>query len=512
MKTETLIIGAGFGGLGAAIRLQQAGLSDFVILERAAEVGGTWRDNQYPGAACDIPSNLYSFSFAPNPDWSRTYSGSAEILAYVKQLMRDHGVQSKVRLNQCVKHMRFHVAEGEWEVHTQAGDVFRARSVIAAAGGLVDPGYPAIEGIESFAGKRIHSARWDHSYDFTGKRVAVIGTGASAVQIIPELVKQAAHVKVYQRTPGWVLPRANYRVPARAQALFRRVPATQEALRQALFWGHESMALSIIWTSPLTHLTERVARMHLELQVKDPWLRRQLTPNYRIGCKRVLLSNDYYPALQSPNCKLITWPIVSLSERGVRTAEGVEHLADCVVFATGFEVRKTSTAFPVMGLDGRVLGDEWRAGAQAYKSMNVSGYPNLHFILGPNSGPGHNSALVYMESQIDYAVQGVRAVRDGGLRTLDVKPDVQRRYNEQLQERLSKTNWSSGCKSWYLTDSGYNATMYPGFATQYANELRHLDLADYRTQLRAAGERAPTAGAHRAKAILQGPRKNQTAC
>jgi cation diffusion facilitator CzcD-associated flavoprotein CzcO len=252
--------------------------------------------------------------------------------------------------------------------------------------------------------------------------------------------------------------------------------------------------------------------MHLELQVKDPWLRRQLTPNYRIGCKRVLLSNDYYPALQSPNCKLITWPIVSLSERGVRTAEGVEHLADCVVFATGFEVRKTSTAFPVMGLDGRVLGDEWRAGAQAYKSMNVSGYPNLHFILGPNSGPGHNSALVYMESQIDYAVQGVRAVRDGGLRTLDVKPDVQRRYNEQLQERLSKTNWSSGCKSWYLTDSGYNATMYPGFATQYANELRHLDLADYRTQPRAAGERAPTAGAHRAKAILQGPRKNQTAC
>ncbi|MCB9659555.1 MAG: NAD(P)/FAD-dependent oxidoreductase [Sandaracinaceae bacterium] len=480
-RTETLIIGAGFGGLGTAIQLKRAGLDDFVILERADDVGGTWRDNQYPGAACDVPSNLYSFSFAPNPDWSRTYSGSAEILAYVKRLVADHGLMPKVRLKQRVTSMRFRESEGEWEVRTDAGDTFFARSVVAAAGALVDPGYPAIEGLERFAGHRIHSARWDHGYDFAGKRVAVIGTGASAVQIIPELVKRAEHVKVFQRTPGWVLPRANYRVPERVKALFRRRPSAQQAVRDALFWGHESMALSIIWTSPLTHVTERVARQHLQRQVKDPWLRRQLTPNYRIGCKRVLLSNDYYPALQRPNCKLVTWPIVSLSERGVRTAEGIEHQVDCVVFATGFEVRHTSTAFPVMGLDGRVLGDEWRAGAQAYKSMNVSGYPNLHFILGPNSGPGHNSALVYMESQIAYAVQGVRALRDGGLRWLDVRPEVQRRYNEHLQERLAKTNWNSGCKSWYLTEDGFNATMYPGFATQYANELRTLHLADYRT-------------------------------
>ena len=216
--------------------------------------------------------------------------------------------------------------------------------------------------------------------------------------------------------------------------------------------------------------------------MKDPWLRRQLTPNHRIGCKRILLSNTYYPALQKPNCKLITWPIVKLTERGVLTAEGVEHQADCVVFATGFDVHKASTPFPVIGLDGRVLGDEWKRGAQAYKSMNVSGYPNLHLILGPNSGPGHNSALVYMESQIDFAVQGVRAVTEGNLRILDVRPEVQARYNEELQWRLAKTNWSSGCKSWYLTDDGYNATMYPGFATQYAHELRSLRLEDYRTE------------------------------
>jgi cation diffusion facilitator CzcD-associated flavoprotein CzcO len=481
-----LIIGAGFGGLGAAIRLQQAGRHDFVILERADEVGGTWRDNQYPGAACDIPSNLYSFSFAPNPDWSRTYSGSAEILAYVKRLVRDHNLLPKLRFGQSVSELRFDAAKGEWEVRTEVGDIHFARSVILASGALADPGYPTIEGIDRFAGRRIHSARWDHGYDFAGKRVAVIGTGASAVQIIPELVQVAASVKVFQRTPGWVLPRVDRAAPERARALFRRVPQAQAAVREALFWVHESMALGVIWSSPLTRLTERVAEAHLRRQVGDPWLRRQLTPNHRIGCKRVLLSNTYYPALQRPNCKLITWPIVRLTERGVLTAEGVEHLADCVVFATGFDVRKTSTAFPVIGLDGRVLGDEWKAGARAYKSVNVSGYPNLHFIMGPNSGPGHNSALVYMESQIDFAVQGVRAVAEGGRRMLDVRPEVQQVYNERLQRRLAKTNWNSGCKSWYLTEDGYNATMYPGFATQYARELRRLRLEDYRSPVMPA--------------------------
>jgi cation diffusion facilitator CzcD-associated flavoprotein CzcO len=485
MRVETLIIGAGFGGLGSAIRLQQAGHHDFVILERAQELGGTWRDNQYPGAACDIPSHLYSFSFAPNPEWSRTYSGSAEILSYVQRLVRDYDLLRKVRFGQNVTEIRFHAAEGEWEVRTDAGDVYRARSVISAPGALANPGYPNIEGIDRFAGRRIHSARWDHDYDFAGKRVAVIGTGASAVQIVPEIVKKAAFVKVFQRTPGWVLPRVDRAAPERAKALFRRVPEAQAAVRKALFWVHESMALGVIWSSPLTRLTELVAEAHLRSQVKDSWLRRQLTPNHRIGCKRILLSNTYYPALQQPNCKLITWPIVRLTERGVLTAEGVEHQVDCVVFATGFDVHKTSTPFPVIGLDGRVLGDEWKRGAQAYKSMNVSGYPNLHFILGPNSGPGHNSALVYMESQIDFAVQGVRAVTNGGLRILDVRPEVQQRYNEQLQRRLAKTNWNSGCKSWYLTEDGYNATMYPGFATQYADELRHLRLEDYRTQARS---------------------------
>jgi cation diffusion facilitator CzcD-associated flavoprotein CzcO len=335
-------------------------------------------------------------------------------------------------------------------------------------------------GIEHFTGHKIHSARWDHDYDFSGKRVAVVGTGASAIQIIPELVKQADFVKVFQRTPGWVLPRPDFHTPEWNKQLFRTLPAAQSALRKALFWGHESVALGIIWHSPLTGLVQRIARSHLHQQVRDPWLRRQLTPDFRIGCKRVLISNDYYPALQRENCKLITWPIATLCANGIRTAEGIEHQFDCIVFATGFDVCKSGTPFPVTGVQARQLGEEWARGSQAYKSINVAGYPNLFFTFGPNSGPGHNSALVYMEAQIDYAVQGITTILQQNLKMLDVKADVQQRHNRRIQQRLARTNWNSGCKSWYLTEDGFNSTMYPGFATQYANQMKHLNLADYR--------------------------------
>ncbi len=476
---EVLIIGAGFGGLGVAIRLRQAGISDVVILERADDVGGTWRDNQYPGAACDIPSNLYSYSFAPNPDWSRAYSGSREILGYVHYLVAAYDLLPLIRFKQNVVSLEFQDADNCWQVTTDAGQVYRARSVVMASGGLANPSYPRINGIDSFAGHTIHSARWDHDYNFSGKRVAVIGTGASAVQIIPELVKQAAKVTVFQRTPGWVLPRMDYASPEWSKALFKAVPVTQKALRQALYYGHESMAFSFIWNTPMTAVVERISKAFLRHQVSDPWLRRQLTPDFRIGCKRVLMTSDYYPALQQPNCKLITWPIATISPQGIRTAEGVEHQVDCIVFATGFEVSKAGAPFAIRGSGGRDLNTEWSRGAQAYKSVNVSGYPNLSFILGPNSGPGHNSALVYMESQIGYIVRYIKILREKGLRRLDVKPKVQLSYNQAIQKRLARTNWNSGCKSWYLTEDGYNATMYPGFATQYANQMSHFKLNDY---------------------------------
>jgi cation diffusion facilitator CzcD-associated flavoprotein CzcO len=480
---NTLIIGAGFAGLGSAIRLKQAGLHDFVILERGTQVGGTWRDNNYPGAACDIPSNLYSYSFAQNPNWSRGFSGSPEILEYIHYLVSNFGLSESIRFKQNVEGLVFDETTGLWTINLTDGNYYQARTVIGAQGPLSNFSLPKIAGIENFKGKKIHSANWDHGYDLKGKRIAVIGTGASAIQSIPELVKTADFVKVFQRTPGWVTPRPDYKTPEWNKTIFRKLPAAQTVMRQALYWTHESMALAVIWNSPLTKVAEQLAKGHLNRQVKDAWLRRQLTPDFKIGCKRVLVSNDYYPALQKPNCKLITWPIVKITENGVQTMEGVEHAVDCIVFATGFDVSKSGSPFPIIGLNGRSLNEEWSRGAQAYKSINVSGFPNLFFTFGPNSGPGHNSALVYMESQIDYAVRVIKTIVDNNIKMLDVKAGVQAKYNKEIQKRLSKTNWNSGCKSWYLTEDGFNSTMYPGFATQYHNQMKSFDVRDYTATL-----------------------------
>lgn len=477
--TTALIIGAGFAGLGMAIRLQQAGIEDIIILERGTEVGGTWRDNSYPGAACDIPSNLYSYSFAQNPNWSRGYSGSREILGYVHHLVSEFNLTRYIRFGQNVTGLVFDEATGLWTATTDTGKTYSGRTAVMAQGPLSNPSLPDIEGLDSFAGHTVHSARWDHDYDFTGKRVAVIGTGASAVQIIPELVKQVGLLKVFQRTPAWVLPRMDYNSPAWTKRLFKQAPAAQTAVRKALYWGHESMAFGMIWNTPMTSMLERAGRAFLRLQVKDSWMRRQLQPDFRIGCKRVLMSSEYYPALQQKNCELISWPIAKIVPNGIRTAEGIEHQVDCIVFATGFVVSKAGTPFPITGIDGRQLNDEWSRGAQAYKSISVSGYPNLFFTFGPNSGPGHNSALVYMESQIDYAVKATQALLGGNLKSLDVRAEVQVSYNMSIQKRLAKTNWNSGCQSWYLNADGYNATMYPGFATQFAQQMSDFNLADY---------------------------------
>ncbi|GAS97765.1 putative monooxygenase [Mycolicibacterium canariasense] len=480
MTVSVAIIGAGFAGVGAAIRLKDRGITDFVIYERDTRVGGTWRDNTYPGAACDIPSRLYSYSFAPNPDWSHTYSGSAEILRYIEGMVAEAGIEPHIRFEHTVTGVVYDQAAGEWTVSFTGRDPVRARAVIVASGPLANVSLPDIPGVDTFEGKTIHSARWDHEYDFTGKKVAVVGTGASAVQIVPELVKVAESVKVFQRTAGWVLPRYNTATADWLKDIYKTVPLAEKLMRSVWFWGHESVALGVVWDTPFTRLVETVSRANLRAQVKDPWLRRQLTPDFSAGCKRLLMTSDYYPALQADNCKLVTWPIARLSPKGIRTVEGIEHQFDAIVFATGFDVSKTGTPFPVTGVDGRVLASEWSRGAYAYRSVAVSGYPNLYFTFGPNSGPGHSSALVYMEAQIDYITEAIGKLLQFGWKALDVRPDVQARYNEQIQRRLRSTTWNSGCQSWYLTEDGFNATMFPGFATQYVNQLKALDLRDYR--------------------------------
>ncbi|TDZ99050.1 flavin-containing monooxygenase [Mycobacteroides salmoniphilum] len=477
--SEVLIIGAGFAGLGTAIRLLEQGIEDFTILERSDGVGGTWRDNIYPGAACDIPSLLYSYSFEQNPQWSSAYSGGPEILRYIEGMVDKHQLWRFIRFGVEVTSLTFDEDTALWTADTTAGDTFTARSAVMAAGPLANVSWPDIRGLDSYTGHKIHSARWDHDYDMTGKHVAVIGTGASAVQIIPELVKTAARVKVFQRTPGWVLPRLNFEHPAWAQRLFDSTPALQSAARQAWYWTHEAAALGMVWDTPMTSVIQWIAKANLRRQIKDPWTRRQLTPDFRAGCKRMLMTSDYYAALEKDNCKLITWPIATLAPNGVRTADGIEHDVDCIVFATGFDVCKAGTPFPIAGRDGRKLADEWSSGAYAYKSVNVSGYPNLFFTFGPNSGPGHNSALVYMESQIDYIVRAIGIIRSRGLLTLDVRKDRQDRFNDDIQQRLEKTTWNSGCQSWYLTEDGKNTTMFPGFATQFAGQLQEVELDDY---------------------------------
>ena len=484
---DALIVGAGFTGLGTAIKLRQAGVDDIVIVERGADVGGTWRDNTYPGVACDIPSLLYSFSFVKNPSWSRAYPSGAEIRDHIADMADQHGLRPLIRFNTEVTGLSFDEQTGVWTVTTKARKRFQARTVVLASGPLADHKLPDIRGIDTYEGHKIHSAAWDHDYDFTGKRVAVIGTGASAVQIVPELVKTAGFVKVFQRTPGWVLPRLDVPMPTAVQRLFTKVPAAQELARQVLFWGHEASAAALVWDTPMSHLVARLGRAHLHQQVKDPWMRRQLTPDFTPGCKRMLISSDYYPALQRDNCKLVDWPIATLSPVGIRTSDGIEHHLDAIVFATGYDVHLSGPPFPVTGRNRRSLQQEWSGHAEAYKSASAHGYPNLFFMTGPNSGPGHNSLLVYAEGQIDYAVTGITTILSRNLRYLDVRADVQRAHNERIQQRLTKTTWMSGCSSWYLTADGYNASMYPGFATQYLQQMRQFQLADYEFEYHESG-------------------------
>lgn len=482
---SVVIVGAGFAGLGTAIRLRQRGIDDFVILERSNEVGGTWRDNTYPGAACDIPSLLYSYSFAQNPNWSRAFSGGPEILDYIHQMVEDFDLHRHIRFGVTVTALTFDEDEGIWTAETSSGETFTGRAAVLASGPLANASWPDIRGLDSYTGHKIHSARWDHDYDMASKRVAVVGTGASAVQIIPELVKTAAKVTVFQRTAGWVLPRLDFGHPGWLRKIFRAVPGTEQVARQAWYWGHEAAATGMVWDTPVTTAIQWLSTANLRRQVRDPWTRRQLTPDFRAGCKRMLMTSSYYPALERDNCKLITWPIATISPNGIRTADGIEHEVDCIVFATGFDVCKAGTPFPITGVDGRKLADEWSRGSYAYKSVSVAGYPNLFLTFGPNSGPGHNSALVYMEAQIDYLVAAITLIRDHGLHSLDVRRDRQNAFNADIQKRLATTTWNSGCSSWYLTEDGFNASMFPGFATQFSRMLAEVNLDDYTVVVRA---------------------------
>ncbi len=482
------IIGAGFAGIGMAIRLKQAGIHSFTIFERAGEVGGTWRDNTYPGAACDVPSHVYSLSFEQTPDWSHRFAPSAEIQAYLLGLTEKWRLRSHLRLDTEIVDARFDEHGGSWTLTTGEDETFTARVVVSCVGGLVEPAVPDIKGVQSFSGELFHTARWNHGYDLAGRRVGVIGTGASAVQVVPSIAAQVEKLHVFQRTPAWVVPKRDKRYSDRTRRRLARFPLLLRLSRLVKYWLSELFGPIVFLDAPrLSAIGERASLAHLRAQVEDPELRAKLTPSFQLGCKRILISDDYWASFERENVELVTEPIDEIKSTGIELRDGSFRELDAIVLATGFAVGLARAPFRILGRDGRSLDEVWSGGAVAYQGMTIAGFPNWLTLMGPNTGPGHTSVLVFTEAQIAHALQAIRKVRDEDLRYLDVRQEVQDAYNRRIQRRMRHMVWSSGCSSWYLSEDGSNRALYPGFAAEYAWRARRFDPADYRI-VRSAAE------------------------
>ncbi|MFC7310213.1 flavin-containing monooxygenase [Streptomyces monticola] len=472
---DVLIVGTGFAGLGMALKLLDAGHSDFVILEKADDVGGTWRENTYPGCACDVASVMYSYSFAPNRSWSRMYATQPEILDYIRTVVKDRGLDSHIRFNTEAVSYEFDDAADRWTVRTGSGQEYRPRMVVLAHGALHQPQIPDIAGMDRFKGAMFHSAQWDHSVDLKGKRVAVIGTGSSAVQFIPEIAGTAAHVDVFQRNAHWVLPKADRPLKALEHRLFRTLPFVQRLYRLAAYWTHELPVLAFL-NPKLLGALELAAKRTLSKQVPDPELRAKLTPDYQIGCKRILLTNDYFPALQRPDVSLTTSGIEEFTESGIRTKDGELHEADVVILATGFSTDNRCADEHIVGRDGLTIQEAWSEGMTAHLGTTVAGFPNLFMLMGPNSGGGAQSILFVIEAQLHYIVECLRMMRTRQATRIEVRADAQREFNTWLHGKLAGSVWNSGgCHSWFLDHRGLNRQSWPGTGTSYWRATRRPD-------------------------------------
>jgi cation diffusion facilitator CzcD-associated flavoprotein CzcO len=477
---DHLIIGSGFAGLCAAIKLAEDGETDYVVIEKAGEVGGTWRDNTYPGACCDIPSQLYSLSFAPNPEWSSSYSPQPEIQAYLQRVAREYDVHDRVVFHTELEHAAWDDAAQLWRCRTSSGDV-TARTLVSGAGGLSEPRLPELEGLDTFTGPVFHSARWDHSVDLAGKRVAVIGTGASAIQIVPEVQQVASHLDVYQRSAPWVIPRNDRRYSRPERAALRRVPALGRLYRTGIYWAHEGYVPMFTWQPRLGKPAEKAALVNLNKGIKDPELRGKVTPTFRLGCKRILRSNTYYPALAAGNVDVVTAPIARVTDEAVVTSDGVEHPVDVIVVATGFYTTEPPIAERIVGREGRTLAEEWGAGGMsAYKGTTVHGFPNLFVLVGPNTAQGHTSMVFIIESQVAYLRDAVRTMRAEGYAAVEPRAVAQKRWNAGLQRRMRRTVWNTGgCSSWYLDAHGRNTVLWPKATFTFRRLLSRFDVRAY---------------------------------
>jgi cation diffusion facilitator CzcD-associated flavoprotein CzcO len=474
------IVGSGFGGLGAAIRLKQDGVEDFVVLERAGDVGGTWRDNTYPGCACDVESHLYSYSFALEPNWLHRFSRQPEIWRYLQRCAREFGVLPYVRFHQEVKTAAWNEAARHWHIETSRG-ALTANLLVLAGGPLSEPVLPTLSGLERFEGRAFHSSSWDHTCDLAGKRVAVIGTGASAAQFIPEIQKHVGKLDVYQRTAAWVLPRPDAAIPEWRRQLYARMPIVQRTARLLVYLYRE--AWFVLFRHPrMMQRAQRMAARHLEKSVADPQLRAKLTPSYTMGCKRVLISNDYFPALAQANVEVITSVIREVRGHSIVDQQGVERPADVIIFATGFRPTEPPLGPHIHGRGGVSLAETWGGSPRALAGTTVAGFPNLFLLLGPNTGLGHNSVVYMTEAQLDHFIGAVRHMRKHGLDAIEPREDAQRAWSDAIDRRMRGTVWvSGGCVSWYLDRTGRNSTLWPDSSWSYYRRASAFKPREYAT-------------------------------
>jgi cation diffusion facilitator CzcD-associated flavoprotein CzcO len=480
-SVRVAIVGAGFSGLAMALRLKQAGIDDFVVLEREDDLGGVWKVNTYPGCECDIPAHLYSFSFAPNPEWRQTHPKQEDVLRYLRDCAERFGVTPHIRFRHEVREAAWDDERQRWDLKTNRGR-FEAQFLVGGFGTQIEPRMPQIKGLESFRGKVFHSARWDHDHDLSGQRVASIGTGSSAIQYVPAVQPQVEQLYVFQRTAAWVMPSNARPIRERERRRYRRFPFLQRLKRRRIYWFRELLVFSNAKNRALTAFLEFGGRRHLKKAVKDPGLRAELAPDFRLGCKRILPSNDWYPALTQPNVELVTQAVEEIRPGSIVTADGAEREVDTIVCGTGFHVADTPYARRVRGKDGRLLSEAWQDGAEAYVGTTVAGFPNLFLMSGPNSSQGHTSMVYMIESQVDYVLDCLRQMQESGLGSVEVRPDVMAAFNEELQARMPKTVWmGGGCTSWYQDANGRVTFQWPDFTFRFRRRTSSFDLSSYAT-------------------------------
>lgn len=477
-ETRILIVGGGYSGIGMAIRLKQRGVEDFLLIEKAHKLGGTWRENTYPMAGADTPSIIYSFSYARNPDWDYTFALQPQIERYLDELADDAGILPHVQFDTAAEHASWDEDSGNWVVQTNRG-VIRAKHTITCAGPMHEAAFPDIPGVDKFSGEAFHTAKWRHDIDLSGKRVAVIGTGASAIQYVPVIQKQVGELILFQRTAPWVLPRLNRRASEWKKSLYRRFPAVNQFVADVVYAGSEG--LQMLQRDPRRmRLLERAGLAHLRRQVKDPQLREQLTPHFAMGCKRILFSNDWYPAITADNATVVSRGVSEITTDGLVDTTGEHHAADVIIYSTGFRVTDPDIARRVRGRDGQLLSELWQGSPFAYQTVAINGFPNAWVMLGPNVGNGHGSVTTLVELLADYIARGIEAADGAGAKSIEVKRRVQDLWNDQVQDSLRDTVWNAGgCNSYYIDRNGRNSAIYPWTTIRFRRDTKRFRIDDY---------------------------------